>query len=132
VGADDNPTFSPDGASVAFDRGADLYAIAANGSPGGEHKLVSGGKQPTWGAAPATSGGGTTGNGGGAAACVVPNVVGKRLSAAKKAITKAGCAVGKVKTKKSAKAKRGRALSQSPHAGASVPAGTKVKLVVGR
>lgn len=43
-----------------------------------------------------------------------------------------GCRVGKVTRKPSKKAQRGRVLSQSPRAGAMVPSGAKVKLVVGK
>jgi beta-lactam-binding protein with PASTA domain len=61
----------------------------------------------------------------------VPKVTGRRLAAAKRAIKQAGCAVGKVSAKK-AKGKKGVVLAQSPKAGATKPARTKVKLVVRR
>jgi hypothetical protein len=74
----------------------------------------------------AASGGGT------AEKCVVPNVKGKPLASAEKAITKAHCAVGKVKKARSSRVKKGRVVSQGTGAGKSLPAGTKVSLVVSK
>jgi hypothetical protein len=65
------------------------------------------------------------------ALCRVPKVVGKPLAAAKKAIGRAGCAVGRVTTKRSSVTK-GRVIAQAPRAGKSVPLKTKVSLVVSR
>jgi uncharacterized delta-60 repeat protein len=64
--------------------------------------------------------------------CKVPNVRGKNLAAARARIKKARCTVGKVARKPSKRAKKGRVLSQSPRAGAMVPSGTKVNLVVSK
>jgi hypothetical protein len=61
--------------------------------------------------------------------CTVPNVVGKTLSAAKKAIAHAHCAVGKVSHKVSA-APKGRVISQKPKSGTHGDYGSKVSLVV--
>ena len=61
----------------------------------------------------------------------VPDVVGKPLSAAKKAIAHAGCKVGHVTTKRSSVA-RGRVIAQTPRAGKSVPQHSKVNLVLSR
>jgi beta-lactam-binding protein with PASTA domain len=61
----------------------------------------------------------------------VPKLKGKALKAAKRALAKAHCRVGKVRTK-AAKGNKGVVLSQSPRAGARKPAGTKVNLVVRR
>jgi dipeptidyl aminopeptidase/acylaminoacyl peptidase len=48
-GADDGlPTFSPDGRRLAFNRGGDIYAIAVDGAPGSERRVVTGGVQPVW------------------------------------------------------------------------------------
>lgn len=67
------------------------------------------------------------------ATCTVPKVLKKSLTAAKKAITAAGCAVGKVKAVKATKkAKAGRVAGQSPAGGKVVPAGTKVNLKVAK
>jgi|GEM_PF-3496706 len=73
----------------------------------------------------ATSGGGTE-------KCVVPNVKGRPLASAEKAIVKAHCAVGKVKKARSSHFKKGRVVSQSAGAGKSLPGGTKVSLVVSK
>ena len=75
---------------------------------------------------------GTTGNSGGSTKCLVPSVKGKTLAAAEKAITKAHCAVGKVKKAKSSHVKKGRIVSQGAGAGRSLPNGTKISLVLSR
>jgi PASTA domain len=62
--------------------------------------------------------------------CTVPALKGKSESKAKKAITKAHCAVGKIKHKRSHKVKKGHVISSSPGAGTKHAAGTKVKLVL--
>jgi hypothetical protein len=64
--------------------------------------------------------------------CVVPKLKGKKLRAARKALVKANCATGKVKKRRAAKRKRGRVLKQPKKAGTTLPAGTKIRLVVGR
>lgn len=69
---------------------------------------------------------------GGATKCVVPNLKGKKLVAAEKAITQAHCAVGKVKKTGSSHVKKGSVISQSPGAGKSLSEGTKVSLVVSK
>jgi len=71
-------------------------------------------------------------SGGGAVKCLVPNANGKKLAAAKKAIVKAHCAVGKVSKKRSKHVRKGNVISESPGAGKSLPSGTKVTLVVSR
>jgi beta-lactam-binding protein with PASTA domain len=67
-----------------------------------------------------------------ATVCVVPKVKGKRLAAAKRAIKRADCSVGKVTKAFSAKVKRGRVISQRPTAGSQHPAGAKVRLKVSK
>jgi hypothetical protein len=83
--------------------------------------------------APAVSGcpleGGTT-TGGNAQKCVVPHVAGKKLASAETAVTKAHCALGRVKKASSKHVKTGLVISESPAAGKTLPAGTKVNLVV--
>ncbi len=64
--------------------------------------------------------------------CKVPNVRGKKLAAAKSAITKARCGLGKVRRVRSRKVKRGRVIAQSPTAGSSLVNRGKVNLVVSR
>jgi hypothetical protein len=66
-------------------------------------------------------------------ACVVPDVIGKKLKAAKKRIRAAGCKVGKVSKPKHLKGKKRRTLvvkASNPGAGAS-PASGKVHLRLG-
>lgn len=62
--------------------------------------------------------------------CVVPRVVGLRLSVARARIGRANCRVGSVRRARSRRA--GKVLSQSPRAGSRRPRGAKVNLVVGR
>jgi hypothetical protein len=65
------------------------------------------------------------------APCKVPKVVGKRLAAAKLAITQRHCRTGKVRSSYSRK-KKGVVTSQSRRAGLVLPAGTRIGLVVSR
>jgi hypothetical protein len=66
------------------------------------------------------------------ALCIVPKTKGKKLAAAKTAIKKAHCAVGKITKAYSAKVKKGRVISQKPKAGAREQPGTSVKLKVSK
>jgi hypothetical protein len=61
--------------------------------------------------------------------CTVPNVVGKSLGAAKKAITHAHCAVGKIRHSSSATVAKGRVVAETPRAKTHVDYGSKVRLV---
>ena len=61
--------------------------------------------------------------------CLVPDVVGKRLAAAKAAIRKAFCSLGKVRTVASSQAK-GRVVSQRPKHGKRLEHHARVSLVV--
>lgn len=66
--------------------------------------------------------------------CVVPELVGKKLKAAKRAIRAAGCKVGRVHKPNRLKGKRRRTLvvkSSNPVAGAMLDAGGKVNLRLG-
>jgi hypothetical protein len=88
---------------------------------------------------PPTGGGGTGGgsdNGSGdpppSKKCVVPRLKGKRLRRARTALTKSGCATGKVRRKKSKRRKAGRVLRQGRAAGVVLPAGTRVNVAVGK
>src|SRR5215213_1021242 len=58
--------------------------------------------------------------------CVVPNLRGRKLKAAKKRAGRSGCKIGKVTGLKGATVKTGVVVRQKPKAGTSVPAGTKV------
>jgi IPT/TIG domain/PASTA domain len=63
------------------------------------------------------------------AGCTVPNVVGKRLAAAKSSLRGAGCGVGKVtKVKKAPKKKNGRVVKQGARPGALLAPGAKIPL----
>lgn len=64
--------------------------------------------------------------------CTVPKVVGLKLAAAKTRIRRARCSVGRVRSTRAKRAKRGRVIKQSPRAGAVRARGAKVTLVVGR
>lgn len=64
--------------------------------------------------------------------CVVPNLRGRTLAAARAALTKAQCRVGRRKRAYSTKVKKGTVISQHPRAGTRVPQGTRVTLVVSR
>ena len=65
-------------------------------------------------------------------ACVVPMLRGKTLPAALRALTKAHCAVGRVRRAYSNRSTRGRVISQRPAAGTRLANGAKVSLVVSR
>ena len=64
--------------------------------------------------------------------CVVPKLKGLTTSNATAALTKAGCAAGKVSKKKAGKAKKGKVLIQSVPAATSVKPGTKVAISIGK
>jgi uncharacterized repeat protein (TIGR01451 family) len=66
------------------------------------------------------------------APCVVPNVKGRLLPAAKQAIARSHCTTGKVMRKYSKKVRKGRVASQAPDPGARLPPGDPVSLVVSR
>jgi hypothetical protein len=63
-----------------------------------------------------------------AARCVVPNLKGKKLKAARKALAKSHCKLGKVKGKRG---KSVRVKSQHPKSGAALTAGSKVTVKLG-
>ena len=63
--------------------------------------------------------------------CLVPKVKGKKLAAAKRALTQAHCKAGKV-TKKFSKVKKGRVISQRPKPGTNLAPDAKVNLVISK
>ena len=63
--------------------------------------------------------------------CVVPRVVGKTLSAAKRMLKAAHCGVGKT-TRVYSKLKKGRVVAEKPRAGAHLKSGAKVALTVSK
>lgn len=64
--------------------------------------------------------------------CVVPNVRGQELAAARARLTRAGCRAGKVQRKYSQTVRKGRVISQRPRARARLAELAKVNLVVSR
>jgi len=106
------PDWSPDGRRIVFARSGALYLVNVDGS---NVRAIT---------APTTT---TL-----APKCIVPKLVGKTLAAAKAALKKANCTVGKVTRARSRKVKAGRVISSKPKAGVSKPAGTAVTLVVSR
>ncbi len=64
-------------------------------------------------------------------ACVVPKLKGKKVKAARKALTKADCKLGKVKKLKGATTKTGKVKKQSPKQGKVLAPGAKVSVKLG-
>ncbi|HSB39451.1 MAG TPA: S8 family serine peptidase [Gaiellaceae bacterium] len=64
--------------------------------------------------------------------CVVPNVVGKRLGAARTALKGRHCRVGRVAHVESTRKKKGKVLRESPAPGRRLGANAKVSLWLGR
>ena len=64
--------------------------------------------------------------------CTVPNVKKRTLPAAKRAIGRANCRVGKIRRAYSKIVKRGRVISERPKPYTVLPSGAKVDLVVSR
>jgi PASTA domain-containing protein len=67
-----------------------------------------------------------------AAKCVVPNLKGKTMLAARAALQKANCKLGAVRRAYSSKVKKGRVISQKPVPGTRQPAQTRVNVVLSR
>jgi thermitase len=64
--------------------------------------------------------------------CVVPNVKGKSVRAARTMLTRRHCRLGRVTRAYSGRIRTGRIISQSRRSGARLPRGTKVKVVISR
>jgi hypothetical protein len=64
--------------------------------------------------------------------CKVPNVVGKRLAAAKRTIARRHCRSGKVRYAYSSKRAKGTVISQRPRPGRVLPVRSKINLVASR
>lgn len=65
--------------------------------------------------------------------CQVPKLKGKRLKAAKKALFRADCKLGKVQRRKVGSGKRRhKVIEQSPKPGKVLASGSKVRVVIGR
>jgi hypothetical protein len=63
--------------------------------------------------------------------CKAPNLKGKKLKAAKKALTKAHCKLGAVTKKKGVTTKTGKVVKQAPKAGKTNKSGAKVSVKLG-
>jgi beta-lactam-binding protein with PASTA domain len=61
---------------------------------------------------------------------VTPKLKGEKLASAKRGLKRANCALGRVKRKSGRKP--GIVVSQRPKPGRTMPAGTKVSIVVGK
>ena len=66
------------------------------------------------------------------APCVIPNLKGKTTAAAKKALAKAHCRLGKAKTAKSKTVKKGRIIRTGKKAGTSLPPDTAIGVIVSK
>jgi uncharacterized delta-60 repeat protein len=64
--------------------------------------------------------------------CVVPGVRGQKLPAVRTRLVRANCRLGAVRRAYSSRVKPGRVISQRPRAGARLPEGARVSLVVSR
>ena len=64
--------------------------------------------------------------------CVVPGVVGKRLAAAKAAITARHCRVGRIRSVLSPRRRAGRVVREAPAAGTHLGNSARVRLWIGR
>jgi hypothetical protein len=64
--------------------------------------------------------------------CVVPKLLGLRLAAARSALAKAHCRLGKVTHVAAPKRLRGRVVSQRPRRGTKLTSGAKVAIALGR
>jgi hypothetical protein len=64
--------------------------------------------------------------------CTVPNVIGKGLAAAERAIKRANCTVGKITTARSSTIASGTVLVESPKAGTNIDYHAKVALIVSK
>jgi beta-lactam-binding protein with PASTA domain len=63
--------------------------------------------------------------------CKVPNLKGKKFIGARKSFLEGGCKLGRVGKKEGVTARSGKVVKQSPKAGATGAAGTRIKVVLG-
>lgn len=127
-----NVAWSPDGSHLAYESGGDIYVVDVGDLSAGcaavsaPRLLVAGGTSPSWsGAAVAatTAAPSTTP----AARCTVPRLKGRRLAAARRLITHAGCRLARIRGVQS-----GRVRRQSPAAGTRLRTGGRVTLTLRR
>jgi Tol biopolymer transport system component len=120
TGFDNDPAWSPDGKKIVFDRDADLWEIAADGS---DLRNVTSTPNAFYGSAdwqPLAP----------LPRCLVPKVIGLRLTTARVRIRHARCTVGRLRRARSRRV--GRVLAQNPRAGVQRLVGGRVNLLVGR
>jgi Tol biopolymer transport system component len=120
---DRQPVFSPDGKQIAFmsDRsgaGVSIFRMAADGSGVTQVTKGTNDRRPDWGVV--------------AVPCVVPKLAGKTKAKAAKALEAKGCHLGAVTRKQTAKGPKGVVVSQGKRAGAKVPNGTAVSVVLSK
>jgi beta-lactam-binding protein with PASTA domain len=65
-------------------------------------------------------------------ACVVPKVTRKGLAAAKRAIKRAHCRVGKIRKAYSKNVRKGRVIAQKPRPHAKLAVGSRIRLTVSK
>lgn len=63
--------------------------------------------------------------------CVVPNLIGKSLKGAKKALARANCRLGKVREPNGLTAKTDHVVKQAPKPGRTLAQGAKVSIKLG-
>lgn len=142
-GPDAFPAWSPDSASVVFDRanGGGVWIASATGAPGAERLVVADGRSPTWGGGGATPTPTPPGSGPqppsppvhpGSTSCRVPKLIGFSLATARRKLKTAHCATPKVTRRRAGARKRGRVLTQRAKAGSSVARTAHVAVVVGK
>jgi len=93
---------------------------------------LKGGPEPSSGPSPSVGPGTQAPSQSTAPACVVPNLKGKTVAAAKKALTASNCRLGKVTRKANRKMKKGRVFASKPKAGTRMAAKSKVAVTVSR
>jgi uncharacterized membrane protein YgcG len=102
-----------------------------SGGSGGGGTGASGGSGGGGGTGGSGSSGGSGGTGG-KHFCHVPNLIGQKLPAARSALSRANCTLGKVSKRHTKHKNKGHVLSESPSAGASRSPGAHVNVVVGK
>ena len=88
------------------------FTQAGGSSPGGSGQSTATGPKPT--------------------RCVVPRLTAKKLSVAKRKIRAANCRLGKVRTREGVTRKSGRVVKQGAKPGATLPAGAKIEVTLGK
>jgi hypothetical protein len=126
--------------------GGEITYTYASGNGGAAGATAAGGPGGTGGQAgtPARTANGLSGNAsavgtapgvgpsGNSHGCRVPKLVGKALPAARRALHKAGCKLGKVSRHPSTKVRPGKVISSSPHAGKTARRPVKITISSGK